>query len=250
MFAPFLSPHPAVMLILGELALNIKFSLCHSRVNILMDKQLVTAKTFDKYAQQYDEKYNSWNFYHDTYEDLLALLSHDARVFEFACGPGNICKYLRSQKSELHYGGIDLAPNMIRLAQANNPNCHFEVQDGTKFIPQESNYDAVIAGFYLPYIARDEVCSLFEKVAYMLRDDGLFYCSYASGDYDESGLEVSVRGDQIFMHYYQLEFVYEQLQAVGLHVISMKSKNLPLDSGETSEEHFVIAQKTKSAWKG
>ena len=90
---------------------------------------------------------------------------------------------------------------------------------------------------------RDEVPPFFATVAGMLRNGGTFYCSYAAGPYKSSGLEISDDGDHLFMHQYPFDFIQKELQLQSLDIVNHQIKHLPLDSGQSSEEHFVIATK-------
>ena len=99
-----------------------------------MDKYEITVDTFNKLAGKYQEKYMDFDFYVDTYDTFCDLVSnHKAVIFEIACGPGNITKYLLSKRSDFKIEGVDLAPKMVELARANNPTASFYVLDSIDF---------------------------------------------------------------------------------------------------------------------
>ena len=51
---------------------------------------------------------------------ILQEIFADKQVLEIACGPGNITKYISRLRPDFQITAIDLSPNMIELAKANN----------------------------------------------------------------------------------------------------------------------------------
>jgi trans-aconitate methyltransferase len=86
-----------------------------------MDKYEITFDTWNKIASSYQERFMDLDLYNDTYDIFCSLIGQNAQIFEIGCGPGNITKYILSKRSDLQIEGIDIAPNMIKLAEKNNP---------------------------------------------------------------------------------------------------------------------------------
>ena len=104
------------------------------KLNQLKSNQLqpnqVSVKTFNKLAQRYQDKYMDLAMYIDTFEPFIKALPRlNARVLELACGPGNITCYLLTHRPELSILATDLAPNMLTLAQQNNPQVEVALLD-------------------------------------------------------------------------------------------------------------------------
>src|SRR5687768_12495213 len=94
------------------------------------DKSQHASEIFNKYAREYQDKFMTVSSYQEPLNLFCDLISkEDAKILDIACGPGNVTKYLLSKKPELVVRGIDLAPNMVLLAQTNNPGASFEVMD-------------------------------------------------------------------------------------------------------------------------
>src|SRR5829696_71014 len=90
-----------------------------------MDNYQKTFETWDKVATLYQEKFMNLDLYNDTYNKFCELIKKpNATIFEIGCGPGNITKYLLAKKPDIQIYAIDVAPNMIQLAKANNPTAH------------------------------------------------------------------------------------------------------------------------------
>src|ERR1043165_9734514 len=95
-----------------------------------MDTCRVTVSTFDKFAESYFGKYFALTTY-DAYcrEFCARVVRRGAAVLDVACGPGNVSAFLLRERPDFQVLGVDLAPNMVRLAQVHVPNASFVVHD-------------------------------------------------------------------------------------------------------------------------
>ena len=51
------------------------------------------------------------------------------RILDVGCGLGDFYNYLKKQKIDVDYYGVDLVPELIEEAKNQNPECTFEVRD-------------------------------------------------------------------------------------------------------------------------
>ena len=87
-----------------------------------MDSYQITFQTWNKVATLYQDKFMNVDLYNDTYDRFCELVEKpNPAIFEIGCGPGNITKYLLAKRPDFQIDAIDVAPNMIELAKANNP---------------------------------------------------------------------------------------------------------------------------------
>src|ERR1700751_220505 len=95
-----------------------------------MDKTNMAIAVFDKYAQQYQDKFMRLDAYHDSFDLFCrSIKKENAAVLELACGPGNITRYLLKQRPDLNILATDLSVNMLALAKKNNPTAAFKLMD-------------------------------------------------------------------------------------------------------------------------
>jgi trans-aconitate methyltransferase len=71
----------------------------------------------------------------------VLIQKDNAEILEVACGPGNVTKYLLSQRPSFRTKGIDLAPKMVELARINNPTAEFFVMDIRDISSISKQYD-------------------------------------------------------------------------------------------------------------
>lgn len=208
-----------------------------------MDKIKETVATFDKYASQYQEKYEAYEPYLVTYEAFSRFIRKEhVRLLDVACGPGNFSSFLLDRKPGLDITGIDLSPAMIELARKKIPGAKFSVMDCRDVSTLGENYDLILIAFCVPYLSREEIVKLIEDTAEMLNPRGLLYLSTMEGDYGKSGIQTSADGDRTYTYFYEQHFLNELLVTNGFGVIHFEKKPFSKGDGSTVTDLFIFAQ--------
>lgn len=209
-----------------------------------MDAVKTTITTFNKHARRYQDRFMDSDLYTGTYDKLLALVDKpNTRVLELACGPGNISRYLLDRRPDLTLFGIDLAPKMVELATANNPEAKFAVMDCRDIKQLEESYDVIVSGFCTPYLSRSDCEELLTNAASLLSPDGILYLSTMEGDYEKSGEKTSSEGDSVFMYYHDAGHLSETLTNCGLKVLELLRQDYPEQDGSVTTDLFILAKK-------
>ena len=209
-----------------------------------MNKYEIIVGTFNKLANEYQDKYMDFDFYFDTYDTFCDLVTKDnAAILEVACGPGNITKYLLDKRPGFKIEGIDLAPKMIELAKVNNPTASFQVMDSREISAIDKQFDAIICGFCFPYLSKDDVARFIANARHLLKKDGILYMSTMEDDYDKSGFQTSDSGDQVYIHYHQFEYLNHHLDKNEFNVVDVRRKVFPEEKGSPATDLFIFAQR-------
>ena len=165
-----------------------------------MDKNKIAVDIFNKMANVYQDKFMNVDLYGTSFDLFCKKVEKEnASVLELACGPGNITKYLLNKRPDFKIIGTDLAPNMIELAKINNPTAEFQLMDCRDIGMLEKKYDAIMCGFCLPYLSKEESIKLIADSSKILKPQGIFYLSTMEDDYNKSGFKKGSGGDEIFM---------------------------------------------------
>ncbi|MCK6607678.1 MAG: class I SAM-dependent methyltransferase [Flavobacterium sp.] len=200
-----------------------------------MDRNRETFDTWNNIASLYQDKFMNLDLYNDTYDFICkAIAMPNAKLLEIGCGPGNITKYLLSQRPDFDIFGIDIAPNMIELAKKNNPTANFAVMDSREIKNLDKKYDGIIVGFCLPYLSPTESNELISSSYDLLNENGLLYLSFVEGNPEESDFKVG-SGGRVYFHYHNLDDLITQLKKSNfdqLEIFKVKYK--------TSETEFDI----------
>lgn len=206
-----------------------------------MDKTKIAVGIFDKLAKQYQDKFMDVNSYGATFDLFCnSVKQENASILEIACGPGNITQHLLQKRPDFKIFGTDLAPNMIELAKVNNPTAQFEVMDCRQIGKITQKYDAIMCGFCLPYLAKEEMIQLIQDASQLLNPSGIFYLSTMEDDYSQSRIRKGSTGDEIFMHYYRAEDLTAPLEENNFKIINLQRQDYPAND---DTDLIIIAQK-------
>ncbi|SOD11644.1 class I SAM-dependent DNA methyltransferase [Pedobacter xixiisoli] len=199
--------------------------------------------TWNKVAKIYNDKFMKLDLYNETYDFICkAIKKENAKLLEIGCGPGNITKYLLQKRPDFKIYGIDLAPNMISLAEKNNPKASFSVMDARKINELESKFDGIIAGFCIPYFSSLETEKFISNAEQLLNSGGMIYISFVEGLPLQSGLMTNKNGDSVYFNYHELETLKDLLRANGFkveHIFKVDFKR----SENKIEVHTILTAK-------
>lgn len=208
-----------------------------------MDPYKATFETYNKIAEIYQDKFMDMDLYNGTYDLFCSLISQSgARIFEVACGPGNITRYLAQQRPDFNIEATDIAPNMIELAKSNVPTANFRLLDARNIDQLEPGFDGIICGFGLPYFSKEDCVKFFRDCHLLLNNKGILYFSFVPGDYERSGYQSDNNGNSIYFYYHPAEELQHQLHH-HFETIATPSIDYPGKNGLTQEHMIVIARK-------
>ena len=208
------------------------------------DKSIEASMIFNKYAYEYQEKFMDVSLYTSGLKNFCSLIKKEnAKVLDIACGPGNVAKYLLSEKPDLIVLGIDLAPNMTALAKRNNPNATFEVMDCRCISSLTEKFDAVVSAFCLPYLSKEETHKLINDISGLISDQGVCYISTMEDDYNKSGYETGSKGDQIYMHYYEVDYLINILTGCNFKIEEVSRIKSTMSNGKEVTDLVTIARR-------
>jgi 2-polyprenyl-3-methyl-5-hydroxy-6-metoxy-1,4-benzoquinol methylase len=209
-----------------------------------MDKNKIAVDVFNKMANAYQDKFMNVNMYGDTFDFFCdTIKTENAEILELACGPGNITKYLLQKRPDFKILGTDLAPNMIELAKMNNPTAEFQLMDCRDIGGSEKKYDAIMCGFCLPYLSKEEAVKLIGDSSVLLKPKGLLYLSTMEDEYSKSDFKKGSGGDEIFMHYHEAGYLTDALKAKQFKILKLKRQDYPMQDGTKVIDLILIAEK-------
>lgn len=209
-----------------------------------MNKSEETFETWNNVALLYQEKFMDLDIYNATYDYVCNALKPNAKLLEIGCGPGNITKYLLSKRADFDIFGIDIAPNMIALAEKNNPTARFAVMDSRKIRLLTSKYDGIINGFCLPYLSPEESNTFISNAYDLLHENGLLYISFVEGEPALSGFKVG-NGGRVFFYFHTLSDLKNVILNVGFDEIETFNIKYPISATEF-DIHTILTAKKKS----
>lgn len=201
---------------------------------------------FDIYANHYETKFMDLSSYHDTFDVFCELIEKkNAEVLELACGPGNITNYILKKRPDFKLIGTDLAPKMLELAKKNNPTAVFTLMDCRAIDKLDDKYDAILFGFGLPYISKDEAIQFIRNASVILNSGGIIYLSTMEDLYSKSGLRTSSDGKyRSYIHYHEADYLTSSLTENGFEIMDMRRIDYPEQNGDITKDLVIIAKKS------
>ena len=131
---------------------------------------------------------------------------------------------------------------MVSLAKTNNPTAQFSVMDCREIGKLKKKYDAIMCGFCLPYLSKEEVIKLIANANGILNKKGLLYLSTMEDDHSKSGYRKGSTGDEIYMHYYTSVFLTEELRKNNFMILKEERKKYLVQDVPTTDL-ILIAEK-------
>lgn len=186
------------------------------------------------------------DLYNDTYDIFCDLIKEsNAKIFDIATGPGNAVKYIQQRRPDFKIFGIDLSPNMIKLAKQNNPQADFAVMDCREIHAISRKFDGILSAFCLPYLSKEESRKLIYDASSLLVSGGILYISTMEGEYDKSDYETtSFSGDsRVFIYYHQADYISDCLMESGFEILDCQRKTYPEADGSFLTDMIFITRK-------
>ena len=203
-----------------------------------------TFETWNKVAQLYEDKFMQLDLYDATYDYFCkAVQQQNAAVLDVGCGPGNISRYILSKRPDFNVLGIDISPNMVALAQKNNPIARFELLDSRRVGTLQMKFDGIVCGFCLPYLSPADGAVFIKDMGILLKDGGVAYLSFVAGAPVNSGFQTGSSGDRIYFHYYDTVELCQQLKACGLQILEVFTLTYQRSAVLSETHNVIIARK-------
>lgn len=209
-----------------------------------MNRYKTTFETWNKIASLYQDNFMDIDLYNDTYDIFCnAIKRQNASIFEIGCGPGNITKYLITQRPDFKIEATDVSPNMIALAKKSVPTANFSVMDAREMQTITQSFDGIMCGFCMPYLSKEDCAKLIQDCSRLLNSKGIFYCSAIEGDYNKSGYESGSSGDKAYVYYHQQDCLEQLLKENGFTSIQTIRKQYNKKDGSSQTHLIFIAAK-------
>lgn len=210
-----------------------------------MDSYEKVFETWAKMASLYEDKFMDMDLYNDTYDLFCTSVEKPAaKILEIGCGPGNITKYLLTKRPDFKIDAIDAADSMVALAKKNNPSANCLVMDARAINQLTKGYDAILCGFCMPYLSKEDCEKLIKDSAELLNENGTLYLSTIEGDYSQSTYETSSNGEfKLFVYYHETAYLQEMLTAHNFDELQLIRKHYP--KGEQLTTHTIFIAKKK-----
>ncbi len=172
--------------------------------------------------------------------DLFCTLVLDVgrSVADVGCGPGAIVPYLAARG--LDPQGVDLSPEMVRVARRDHPGVPFAVADVRSLPFADGSLDGVLGWYSLMYLAPRDRPTAFGELARVVRPGGYLVVGYKQGDdtLRRGGRRIGVEFD---VYWYSEEEVVRRVTEAGFGVVFRAGR--PAGEWDEQPQGYVIARR-------
>jgi SAM-dependent methyltransferase len=162
-------------------------------------------------------------------------------VADLGCGPGHVARYLHGQGVEVL--GIDLSPEMIRVAASSNPGIAFRVGDMNNLSMADGCLAGAVAFYSIVHLHPRDLSPILRETGRVLGPGSLLLMAFHVGDQvvhveDLFGAKVCLN-----FHYHAPVKVIEALHACRLSVIEHIERE-PYEGAEyPSRRCYLLARR-------
>jgi len=175
--------------------------------------------------------------------DCLVELTRGVGVIaDIGCGPGQIARYLADHGAQAM--GIDLSPEMVRLAQRLSPDIPFRVGDMLALDLGANSLDGIAAFYSVIHAPPDQIPQVMREFYRVLRLGGLALLAFHIGDEVRHLDEWWEKPVSLDVYFYQPETLARRLEEAGFRIEAKVERAHYIDSVEhPSQRGYLLARK-------
>ena len=173
--------------------------------------------------------------------DLTLAADLGANVGDVGCGTGRLEPHLAAQG--LFPRGIDLSPEMIRVARRDHPGFDFDVADLRELPFGDASLAGVVCWYSLMYLAPPGRPAAFRELARVLKPGGYLVTAFKAGD---SQVRRGGRSTGLGIEFdvYWLSPGEMERRAIGAGFTTVFWGGRPAEDAEGSPQGYLLAQRT------
>ncbi len=201
-------------------------------------------KVFNVHADKYQQQYMNVERYAASLNTFCDQVAGPApAILDIGCGPGNLSQFVLKQLPGSSLVGIDIAPNMVSLAAANNPTATFCEMDCRQLSSIQKKFDGILCGFLLPYLDEAEVDELLKNCDRLLKAGAILLISTMENDPSLSGWHTNSSGEQLYIYYRLADALKAMLHHYGMETILTNRLPGIGTQAENNKDLVILARK-------
>ena len=162
-------------------------------------------------------------------------------VGDIGCGTGRLEPYLAARG--LSPRGIDLSPQMIRVARRDHPGFAFDVADLRDLPIEAASLAGVVCWYSLMYLAPSDRPAAFGELARVVKPGGYLVTAFKAGDSQlRRGGHSTGLGVEFDVYWLSPGEMERQVTGAGFTTVFWGGR--PAEDGEGSPQGYLLAQKS------
>jgi SAM-dependent methyltransferase len=172
--------------------------------------------------------------------DLVRDADLGTSVGDIGCGTGRLEPYLTARG--LSPRGIDLSPEMVRVARRDYPDFSFEVADLRKLPFEDASLAGAVCWYSLIYLPPSDRPAAFGELARVVKPGGFLVTAFKAGDSQVRrggrGANLGVEFDVYWLSPAEME---HRVVDAGFSMVFWAGR--PAEDGEGSPQGYLVARR-------
>jgi ubiquinone/menaquinone biosynthesis C-methylase UbiE len=196
----------------------------------------------EEYAGQFCDEMDKKPFDRKMLDWLAEKVNAAGVICDLGCGPGQIAGYLHSRGVEVC--GIDLSPEMVRLARELNPDIPFQQGDmlSLESVPDDS-YRAIAAFYSIIHIPRPSVIDALRELKRVLHTAGTLLLTFHIGRQTIHRDEFLGKEVSLDFHFFETEEMKSFLISAGFELEEVLERDPYPEVEYPSRRAYIFARK-------
>ncbi len=174
------------------------------------------------------------------FADLVRAAGTGTDVGDIGCGTGRLAPYLVAQGFTPH--GVDLSPEMIRVARRDQPGHDFEVADVRALPFADASLAGAVGWYSLMYLTPEDRAVAFGELARVVKPGGLVATAFKVGDNSmRRGGKTLDLGIAFDIWWLSAAEVSRRFEEAGFEVVFTAER--PADPDEVQPQGYVLARR-------
>ncbi|MEU4160572.1 methyltransferase domain-containing protein [Actinoplanes sp. NPDC026670] len=179
----------------------------------------------------------------DLFCELTLAADLGARVGDVGCGTGRLSPYLTAQGLSPH--GVDLSPEMVRVAQRDYPGCSFEVADLRDLPFDDASLAGVVCWYSLLFLPPAGRAVAFGELARVVGPGGYLVTAFKAGDGERRrggrSMGLGIEFDAYWLSPDEME---RRVTDAGFETVFWAGR--PAAGGESTPQGYLLARRTSA----
>lgn len=179
-------------------------------------------ETYNRIANDWMGDHSTDTWWVEGTEKYLSYLQQGNAILDVGCGGGVKSQYIIDRGFSVT--GIDFSEKMIEIAQERVPAGNFSVQDITRPLKFQKQFDGIFAQAVLLHIPKDEISKTLSNLCGALKPGGYFYIALKRKDGGQPDEQVIAENDygyeyERFFSFFTLDEIKKYVADAGMEIV-------------------------------
>jgi SAM-dependent methyltransferase len=207
------------------------------------DVRAVYDRVAERYADVFADELSRKPFDRRLLDDFADRCRGTGTVVDLGCGPGHVGAYLAQRGVEV--AGIDLAPEMVAVANRRYPTLRFEIGDATDLAIPNATLAGVVAFYSLIHLPGASIRAALGEVRRVLRPHGRLLLALHAGRGEVRTDEFLGEASSVEAILYRGDEISERLDDAGF-VVDIVRLRPPYPFEHPTDRLYVCARATRT----